>query len=331
MRMDLWKYCTKEHCREFLLSLNLTGNLCRTDEKRLSLLYGLSNHPEEHYTLRKIPKKSGGFRTILEPDFLLKTVQKQILHQILEHLSVSECACAYRNGISLAANASPHVGKEKLLKMDIKDFFGNITYISVYQHAFPGTIFPPPARTLLASLCCYDSILPQGAPTSPYISNLVMKPFDDYMENWCRFRNISYTRYCDDLTFSGSFNTDEVFSKVSSFLRRLGFEVNRRKTRICTRGSRQEVTGLTVNDKISVSKEYRRRLRQEWHYITRYGIQDHLIRTGRSPADLTDSAIEKYLLRLAGQAAHILRTSPGDPYFLQVSREINAMIKAMHG
>lgn len=324
MSQDLWKYCTKEHCREFLLSLGLTGGLCRTDEKRLALLYGLANHPEDHYSVHRIPKQNGGFRKITEPDFPLKTVQKNILHHILEHLTVSDCACAYRKGISLTANASPHVGKARILKMDIKDFFGNITYISVYQHAFPGALFPPPVRTLLASLCCCNDVLPQGAPTSPYISNLVMKSFDDYMKEWCTPRGITYTRYCDDLTFSGDFDAREVYHKAASFLSRLGFEVNPAKTRICTRGSRQEVTGLTVNDKLAVSKEYRRQLRQEWYYITRYGLKEHLIRTGRR----SEEALH-YLNSLAGRTAHVLLADPDSPYFRRMSREIKELANSL--
>ena len=329
MENSLWKYCTKEHCNEFLLSLGLTGDLCHTDERRLALLYGLSNHAEEHYTLRRIPKKSGGTRRILEPDYLLKTVQKQILRQILEQFSLPECATAYRKGVSISANAAPHTGKEKLLKLDIEDFFGNITYIDVYRHAFPGTLFPPPVRTLLTSLCCYDSVLPQGAPTSPCISNLVMKPFDGYMDGWCRSRGITYTRYSDDLTFSGSFDPDEVFRKTASFLNRLGFSVNRRKTRVIRRGARQEVTGLAVNDRVSVPKDYRRRLRQEWHYARRFGIPEHLRRTGaltgaRSLRDKAEEerAVRNWILRFSGQVSHVLLADPKNTEFLRIREEL---------
>ena len=221
MRSDIWKYCDKNHSREFLLSLNLTGNLNLTKEKQLSLLYGLSNHTEEHYQKIQIPKRNGAWRTLYVPDSLLKYVQKQILHKVLTQLPVSYCASAYKKGCSLKENAAPHTGKSIVLKLDILDFFGNITYISVYQHAFPGELFPPPVRTLLAHLCCYRDFLPQGAPTSPYISNLVLFPFDRYMERWCKNQNITYTRYCDDLTFSGSFEPETVIRKVSSFLLRM--------------------------------------------------------------------------------------------------------------
>ena len=326
MSQELWKYCTKEQCHDFLLSLRLTGSLCHTDEKRVALLYGLSNHVDEHYHIRKLPKRGGGCRTICEPDPLLKYVQKQILCRVLSQFSPAPCACAYRKGMSLRDNALPHTGKEKVLKLDIRDFFGNITYSSIYQHVFPGTIFPPSVRTLLTSLCCYDSVLPQGAPTSPCISNLVMKPFDQYMENWCAKRSISYTRYCDDLTFSGSFDHVQVIRKVRSFLKRMGFELNTGKTRIITRGSRQEVTGLTVNDSPGVPRPYKRALRQEWHYIKKYGISSHLERTS-GISSITLEAKKHYLIQLAGKAGYILQIDPQNLFFQEMRQEILQLIQ----
>ena len=313
----LWKYCTPEQCREFILSLDLTGNMRLSDGKKLALLYGLSNHPQEHYLIKKIPKNHGGYRTLYVPDPVLKYVQRRILRRVLSQFPVSPCACAYHSGASVQANALPHTGKEKILKLDIHDFFGSISYISVCQHAFPGALFPPQVRTLLANLCCYDSMLPQGAPTSPYISNLVMKPFDGYMEKWCLARGIGYTRYCDDMTFSGSFNTREVTDKVRSFLLRLGFELNEKKTRVITRGGRQEVTGLVVNDHVQVSKAYRRRLRQEWYYIRKYGLKGHLERINYSKTE------ETYLASFSGKVNHVLRSCPEDACFRKIKQELS--------
>ena len=317
MRSDIWKYCDKNHSREFLLSLNLTGNLNLTKEKQLSLLYGLSNHTEEHYQKIQIPKRNGAWRTLYVPDSLLKYVQKQILHKVLTQLPVSYCASAYKKGCSLKENAAPHTGKSIVLKLDILDFFGNITYISVYQHAFPGELFPPPVRTLLAHLCCYRDFLPQGAPTSPYISNLVLFPFDRYMERWCKNQNITYTRYCDDLTFSGSFEPETVIRKVSSFLLRMGFEINPKKTKICPQGQQQIVTGIVVNEKAQVPKTYRRNLRQEIYYIEKFGLSEHL---AHIHSDLTP---EKYLEHLKGKIRYVLQINPQDREFQEALACLN--------
>ena len=135
MASDLWKYCDKAQAREALLSLGLTGNLALTEEKQLSLLYGLANHAEEHYKKVQIPKRNGKIRTLYVPDNLLKYIQKQILHKVLMPLPLSPCASAYKKGCSLRENVLPHMEKSVVLKLDISDFFGNITFISVYQHA----------------------------------------------------------------------------------------------------------------------------------------------------------------------------------------------------
>ena len=317
MRSDIWKYCDKNHSREFLLSLNLTGKLNLTKEKQLALLYGLSNHTEEHYQKIQIPKRNGAWRTLYVPDSLLKYVQKQILHKVLTQLPVSYCASAYKKGCSLKENAAPHTGKSIVLKLDILDFFGNITYISVYQHAFPGELFPPPVRTLLAHLCCYRDFLPQGAPTSPYISNLVLFPFDRYMERWCKNQNITYTRYCDDLTFSGSFEPEAVIRKVSSFLLRMGFEINPKKMKICPQGQRQIITGIVVNEKTQVPKTYRRNLRQEIYYIEKFGLSEHL---AHIHLDLTP---EKYLEHLKGKLRYVLQINPQDREFQEALARLN--------
>ncbi len=317
MKSDIWKYCDKSHTREFLLSLGLTGKLNLPEEKLLSLLYGLSNHAEEHYQKVQIPKRNGTWRTLYVPDSLLKYIQKQILHKILMQFPVSSCASAYKKGCSLKENAAPHTGKPIVLKMDIWDFFGNITFISVYQHAFPGELFPPSVRTLLTHLCCYRDFLPQGAPTSPYISNLVLAPFDHYMENWCKGRNITYTRYCDDLTFSGNFEPEMLIRKVSSFLLRMGFEVNPEKTKVCRRGQQQIITGIVVNEKAQVPKAYRRSLRQEIYYIEKFGLSEHL---AHIHSDLTP---ERYLERLKGRIRYVLQINPQDKEFQEALTHLN--------
>ena len=179
---DLWKYCTAEHCREMLLSFRLLEGEEWTDDKVISCLYAVSNHTEKHYNRLRIPKKGGGVRQIQAPDPLLKTIQRNILHHILEGLELSPCAAAYHRGASIRDNAARHTGKNVVLKLDIKDFFGTITFSMVQQRAFNSRYFPVPVGTLLTSLCCLRDTLPQGSPASAAISNLVMKPFDEYMD-----------------------------------------------------------------------------------------------------------------------------------------------------
>lgn len=315
MHGDLWKYCTKSQWKDYLLSLCLTGREL-PPEKELAVLYHFSNCQEEHYRKATIPKKNGGFRSLWIPDRQLAAIQRRLLVSVLEPMKVSCYATAYRKGHSLTDGVRPHVGKPVVVKMDIRDFFGSIGYLTVYQKAFPSWMFPDPVRGLFASLCCFRETLPQGAPTSPYISNLVMRDFDRSMGIWCGERGIAYTRYSDDLTFSGDFEAGPVIRRAAAFLEARGFSVNREKTRVFTRGSRQEVTGLVVNEKIQVPHKMRRQLRQEWYYCRRFGVEEHLrrIRWKDTP--------ERYLERLEGKVRYALSADPINPELKRMLEEI---------
>lgn len=363
---DLWKYCTPEQSGEMLKSFGLLDGVKIKEEKYFSCLYALGNHAKDHYRAVEIPKRGGGTRKLLVPDYLLGQVQKNILHHVLDGLSVSDCAKAYRPHQSVVENARPHVGAKRLLKLDIKDFFGNISYFLVYRYAFPGIYFPPAVRTLLTHLCCFQDSLPQGAPTSPAVSNLVMKPFDGYMGNWCAQREIQYTRYCDDMTFSGDFDVREVKRKVRGFLASYGFELNQKKTRVQDSYRRQSVTGVVVNEKPQVSRAYRRALRAEVYYCRKYGVESHLLRRGEyrlaknvgdggDPAGIEDAGKEisaqsclrrvqerknnkpqgdepgvKYLRQLLGKINYVLQVNPQDSEFLQARGMVREMLEEMH-
>lgn len=302
---DFWKYCTTEEIGRTLRTFDLLKGLGVPEEAYLPCLYTVSNQIETHYHPVVISKKSGGRRKLLVPDALLRTIQRNLLHHVLEEFQISEFACAYKKGTSIVDNARPHVGAKLVLKLDIQDFFDQITWILVYQNAFPGTHFPPAIRKMLTEFCCVRDRLPQGAPTSPTVSNLVMRPFDVHMGEWCREREIRYTRYCDDLTFSGVFAPEEVIRKVRGFLQVYGFELNRKKTRVLGRGNAQSVTGIVVNEKAQVSRAYRRKLRQEVYLFDRYGIK-----TEEGPKN-----DEKERMRLLGKMRYVLSVNPEDVWF----------------
>ena len=302
---DFWKYCTTEEIGRTLRTFDLLKGLDVPEEAYLPCLYTVSNQIETHYHPVVISKKSGGRRKLLVPDALLRTIQRNLLHHVLEEFQISEFACAYKKGTSIVDNARPHVGAKLVLKLDIQDFFDQITWILVYQNAFPGTHFPPAIRKMLTEFCCVRDRLPQGAPTSPTVSNLVMRPFDVHMGEWCREREIRYTRYCDDLTFTGVFAPEEVIRKVRGFLQVYGFELNRKKTRVLGKGNAQSVTGIVVNEKAQVSRAYRRKLRQEVYLFDRYGIK-----TEEGPKN-----DEKERRRLLGKMRYVLSVNPEDVWF----------------
>lgn len=326
---DIWKYCTTGQYLDMLLSFKLLREDW-PDNKVIACLYAVSNHAEKHYREVHIPKRDGSVRRLLVPDPLLKEIQRNILHHILYGMQISPYATAYHPGRNILNNALPHVGKHKVLKLDMKDFFGNILFYMVLKSAFSSRYFPPPVGTLLTYLCCYEDYLPQGSPTSAAISNLVMRPFDDYMGIWCGERRISYTRYCDDMTFSGDFDEKEVRRKVFFYLNAMGFCLNRKKTRTLTMSQRQSVTGIVVNEKPQVSKEYRKKLRQDIYYCARFGVISHLERSGNTAyLNMEGQGAEKYLGSLLGKVNFVLQVNPKDTRFAEEKKCVIAMIKQL--
>lgn len=305
---DIWRYCTREQCQDMLLELKLLGDIDWSRERQLACLYGLSNHAQKHYREVRITGNGGKVRILQVPDPLLKQVQKNLLHNVLDYIQPSAYSTAYQKGKSLLSNASPHLGKEKILKLDVKDFFGNITFYQVRQNVFGSPYFPGSVGTLLTHLCCYRDYLPQGAPTSGAVSNLVLRSFDEYLGKWCEERSVSYTRYCDDMTFSGEFDAREVKHKAESFLRVLGFQLNHRKTKVLSSGTRQSVTGIVVNEKPQASRDYRRKLRQECYYYLKYGEE-----AASSPGRLA----------LLGKVNYVLQLNPEDNYFIEIKKKLS--------
>ena len=296
--------------------------------KQLRCLYAVSNNTTRHYTHITIPKQNGGFRELFIPDFLLKKIQQNILHNILEKFPVSGYATAYSKGSGVLKNAEPHVGQKQILKLDICNFFDSIPFYRVYGIVFSRVYFPPAVAALLTNLCCYNDCLPQGAPTSAAISNLIMKPFDNYMGKWCEERKIVYTRYCDDMTFSGDFDAVAVIRKVKNFLKVMGFELNNKKIKVINSSNRQSVTGIVVNEKAQVSREYRNKLRQEIYYCEKYGISSHLLKLGNPrylPADREQ--IQCYLQSLLGRVNYVLQFNPQDKFFKEAKIKLKTMLK----
>lgn len=274
-----------------------------------TMMYSLSNSTRFHYYEASVPKGNGEYRRLFVPDAELKTLQKRIVDVILNYMEISPYATAYRFGGSPLINAMPHVGHELLLKLDIRHFFDKITYALVQTKAFPSSVFSDSNSTLLSKLCCFRDCLPQGAPSSPAISNIIMRDFDNTVGNWCRERNITYTRYCDDLTFSGIFDPSAVKHYISVELLKMGFFLNEKKT-VCVRdGQKMSVTGIVINRKANVSASYRKAIRQEIFYCKKYGVQDHLKAKGSNESN------EAYLKKLLGRINYVLSVDPSNEEF----------------
>lgn len=276
------------------------SSLCQDLGYSARALYSLSNSIERHYHTVELKKSNGETRLLHVPDKFLKSVQKRIAEVILQREPVSQYAFAYIVGGSTRKNARVHVGKKKIFKLDIRKFFDHITYPMVKERVFIGQKYSEPIRILLSVLCVYSHTVPQGAPTSPAISNIILREFDDVVGNWCKERGITYSRYCDDMTFSGDFKEKIVINFVREELRKYNFFLNDKKTVCLHDGQRKQITGVVVNEKISVPASYKKKIRQEIYYIQKYGMDSHIARL----PEYDDR--DKYLNGLLGRINYVL-------------------------
>jgi RNA-directed DNA polymerase len=283
------------------------------DQTHLSLLVGyeeiylikVSNSQESFYREFNIPKKNKNeYRTISEPLPNLKNIQRWILREILSKLHPSEYSKAFRPGFSIKDNAKFHKKQKKVLTIDIKDYFGSINYKKVISF-FRSIGYSKQVSVMLSNICTLENGLPQGSPTSPMLSNLLTKNLDKRIAGFARKNNIRYTRYADDLTFSGDFEEGKIINFVKTVLNAEGFEVNDKKTRVRTKNQMQEVTGIVVNEKMQAPRNYRRKLRQEMYYINKYGFESHLKKIEKVD-------ILSYLYQLLGMANFIINVNPND-------------------
>ncbi len=245
-----------------------------------------------HYVRFAMKKKTGGLRHISAPMPRLKRIQHWILTNILQQIPLHRSAHGFRPGRSIVTNAQPHVGSEVVMNLDLKDFFPTITYRRV-KGMFRSFGYAESVATILALICTEpdtqkiqldgqnyfvaqgERFLPQGAPTSPAITNVLCRGLDARLQHLAQQLGFRYTRYADDITFSGG---SEAIGNVGQALRRVkyvvteeGFEVHPDKTRVQRKGSRQEVTGLTVNERVNVPRQQLRKFRATLYQIEKDG------------------------------------------------------------
>ena len=292
---------------------------------RIEDIREVSERASSRYRCYYIKTKSGKYRKIEEPDYMLSMLQRRILNRILRYYEISEHAAAYHKGASVTRNAQPHVGKKYLLKMDLTDFFGHVTDRMLMRTAFSTEHFPYHIGRILTDICTKDGAIPQGACTSPALSNIVMKEFDDRMGRWCRGNGVTYTRYSDDLTFSSDRPLYGTYLRARKLLGWMGFEINEEKTHFITAANRQQVTGLVVNDKLDVPSDYRRKLRQEIYYVLKFGAEEAFSRCSDRTEE-PDLTLRRYLLRLIGKTDYVLQVRKEDSFFLNAKERLAAEV-----
>ena len=257
-------------------------------EKQLHF-YCNPNHTFHRYRQFKIKKKSGGFRQITAPRTQSFMMMLSAVNEMFRSMyTPSEYAMGFTDGRSVVTNASVHIGMNYVFNIDLKDFFPSIQQARVWGRlrVLPFG-FPDSIANLLAGLCCMKEtredkegnktdvyVLPQGAPTSPIITNMICDKLDYYLSRLAKRFNMNYTRYADDITFSSMlyvYRKDGKFMlELERIIREQGFTINEAKTRLQKRGSRQEVTGIIVSDKLNVTQKYVRDIRNILYMWDRY-------------------------------------------------------------
>ena len=246
-----------------------------------------------HYVTFAISKRSGGQRQIHAPKRRLKAVQRNLHEQLVSRLPVSPFAHGFCKGRSVATNAAPHVGKSVVIKLDIADCFPTIHVGRVrglligYGYSYPVAqtlavmMTEPPRQPVEVDGQLYHvpvgpRVCVQGAPTSPGLCNAILRRLDYRLAGLARKYGFEYTRYADDLSFSGHSLADikPIVTIAARIAREEGLPLNRDKTRVLRAGQRQVVTGVVVNETAGLSRQERRRLRAALHQRRQAGTPD---------------------------------------------------------
>jgi retron-type reverse transcriptase len=234
-----------------------------------SLACKTRNPKLRHYHYRILEKPSGGLRLIEAPKKRLKEMQRQILDHILDGIPDHPAVHGFVKGRSIKTFAAPHVGQQVVLRMDIKNFFPSFGCPRI-QALFRTAGFPETVADLLGGMCTTATPkevcarlddetysrrhLPQGAPTSPALANMGAFRMDCRLDGLAKTAGVQYTRYADDLAFSGDINFERFSLHAATIAEEEGFHIHHRKTRIMRQGVCQHLAGLVTNEKLNVSR-----------------------------------------------------------------------------
>lgn len=278
------------------------------------LYYCNPNHAFHRYRQFKIKKKSGGFRQITAPRNQSFMMLLQCVNEILKAIyTPSDYAMGFTERRSVVTNAAVHKGQNYLFNLDLKDFFPSVEQARVWKRLQLAPFnFPVAIANLVAGLCSmretrkdingkitFAYILPQGAPTSPIITNMICDNLDRRLAGLAKRFGLHYTRYADDITFSSMHyvyaENGEFRKELTRIISSQGFTINEKKTRLQKLGSRQVVTGIIVSDKLNVAKKYVREIRSLLYIWEKYGYMD---------------AISRFLPKYKAEKGHIKKGNP---------------------
>ncbi|KZK94032.1 Reverse transcriptase (RNA-dependent DNA polymerase) [Pseudovibrio sp. Ad46] len=294
-------------------------------EKHFSILTGVSeiflrklaDNSAHYYRTFSIPKRKGGFRNISVPSPTLLHVQRWIVANILRKIPVHEAVHGYVASRSVITNAKVHREQESILRIDIKDFFPTIESQQV-QALFAAIGYRPELSVLMSDLCCRNNVLPQGAATSPAISNWAFAPLDRKLKELSQKYSYQYTRYADDIFISGKHIHDRIESEVAQILLEQKFRINRAKTRFMGPNRPKILAGVSIaSGRLCLPREKKREIKQNAYYIIKYGLFEHCNwKASRDPLILE---------KLLGKINFWLMVEPKNPTALELQQKLRAI------
>lgn len=282
-------------------------------------LQGHINSQFNHYTYAVIPKRNGQRRLIEQPKPLLKSLQKKILEGMLNKARVHCRAYGFVKHRSCSDHAAQHVGKKYIMSFDLADYFQSIAWTKV-KALFQQLGYSQPVASALSAICtvAVDKTiigkyklsqgnmlqirhLPQGAPTSPALANLISYELDVCLSKLALIHGCSYSRYADDLAFSTNTPIDwqRLAKDVAVTVKRCAFRLNKNKTRLKSENQKQRLTGIVVNEKVNVDRQYYDNLKATLHNCLKFGV-----------ASQNHSRHPNFLQSLQGKVAYVKSLNP---------------------
>lgn len=292
IRRTIMRISTKEQLLDLLNKMKKdeaesNGNAEYYPFEIKQLNYYCNPNHEKRFRNFTIPKKSGGKRTISAPNHSLLNILYYVNEIFKAFYRPNDYAFGFVEGRNIVDNARKHVGQNYVFNIDLSDFFTSIDQARVWGRLKAKPFcFKQSMANIIAGLCSMKMtmpdgtiryVLPQGAPTSPILTNMICQRMDEQLGRLAAKYKVNYSRYADDMTFSSMHN---IYQEGSSFRKELraiiegqNFRINDKKTRLNVRGvrTRQEVTGLTVNEKPNVTRSYVKNIRAILHIWERFG------------------------------------------------------------
>lgn len=265
------------------------------------------------YNVFAIQKKNGNYRRIYNPIDGLKYAQLSLKEALIQYYKKPSCVLGMEKGTSVVMNASKHVKKDYVVNFDIKDFYESIHIGRIIAMLKKLTGLDKELSTVVAQLLTCNKVLPTGAPTSPLVADMIFYRADYMILKYIENKDIRYTRYADDITFSfkdkkyldlffDNTSTKTINKAFESIFEKNGFKLNNEKIRIQTKNMHQEVTGIKVNNELNLSRRYYSNLRYQLRCANKYGLKNYLEKlTGNASADKT---IDKWKKKIEGKISY---------------------------